>query len=137
MDKKKEIPEGKDLATMYPEIARQWDDERNAPLTPKDVSYGSHRSVYWICRACDVPHSWEASVYSRTCQNNGCPICSGRKVLPGFNDLATKNPDVADEWDYERNAPLTPQMVTLRSGKLAWWHDDRGHRWLAAIRDRT
>ena len=30
-------------------LLAQWDGERNAPLTPKDVTYGSHQKVWWYC----------------------------------------------------------------------------------------
>ncbi|WP_418724012.1 zinc-ribbon domain-containing protein, partial [Dysosmobacter sp.] len=37
----------------------QWDDERNAPLTPKDVTYGSHQKVWWRC---PQGHSYRSEV---------------------------------------------------------------------------
>lgn len=41
-------------------------------------------------------------------EGGGCPYCAGRKVLPGFNDLASKSPDVAAQWNPALNGGLTP-----------------------------
>lgn len=44
-------------------LLNQWDREKNAPLTPRDVSYGCHQKVWWRCAN---GHSWQAKVYSRS-----------------------------------------------------------------------
>lgn len=46
-----------DLATQYPELARQWDYTKNIPVLPADVTTGSHRLVWWKC---EKGHSWRA-----------------------------------------------------------------------------
>lgn len=54
---------------------------------------------------------WVACISDRTRvgRNTGCPYCGHHKVLVGFNDLATFYPEIAKEWNYEKNFPLTPQ----------------------------
>ena len=52
-------------------------------------------------------------------RGNGCPYCANRKVLVGFNDLATVQPLVAKEWHESLNGALTPEMVTAGSHKKA------------------
>lgn len=42
------------IHTGNTELLGQW-DERNAPLTPKTVSYGSKKKLWWHCRE---GHSW-------------------------------------------------------------------------------
>ena len=49
------------------------------------------------------------------------------KLIIGKNDLETLNNDIALEWDYERNAPLTPKDVTPNSNKVVWWKCKEGH----------
>ena len=62
----------------YRALLAQWDETRNAPLAPGDVSYGSRRKVWWLC---DKGHAWRAVVNSRTGkQRCGCPICAGRPL---------------------------------------------------------
>ena len=55
-------------------LLSQWDAERNAPLTPDDVTFGSHKKIWWICKS---GHSWQAMVYTRS-EGTGCPVCAGR-----------------------------------------------------------
>lgn len=67
----------------------------------------------------------------RTVQKTGCPICAGKVVIPGENDLASQYPEVAQEWDTEKNGTLTPQQVTASSNRKAWWRCRLGHSYVA------
>lgn len=123
-----------DLATRFPELAQEWDRQKNGTLTPESAIPGSSRRVWWRCKA---GHSWFASISSRTYRNSGCPVCTGKLVLPGFNDLASQNPVLAAQWDAERNGTLTPQQVTLTSNRKAWWICVKGHSFQAVIASRA
>lgn len=81
-------------------------------------------------------HEWEATINNRT-HGNGCPYCSGRFIVKGKNDLQTVNPDLAKEWNYEKNNGLTPVDVTANSNKKAWWKCRKGHEWQATIANRN
>lgn len=114
-------------------LLAQWDIEQNLPLTPDDVTFGSHKRVWWTC---PNGHSWQAMVYTRS-EGTGCPYCTGRKASPEQNSLTKQFPALAAEWDDEKNAPLTPQDVTTGSYKLIWWRCPKGHSWRAAVYSRT
>lgn len=116
-----------------PEILAQWDTERNGAATPGDIPHSSREKVWWRC---ERGHSYQASVQSRAMTGSGCPICAGKAVLPGWNDLLSKRPEIAAEWDAERNAPLTPEAVTLGSGRRVWWHCAEGPSWQTAVFNR-
>lgn len=120
-----------DLTTTHPNIAEEWDYEKNVGLTPKMVTAGSEKKVYWKCKK---EHSWIAIINSR--RKTGCPICSNRMVLAGFNDLATTNPKLAREWHAPLNYPLSPQQVTQGSSKKVWWKCREGHEWMASVCNR-
>lgn len=121
------------LAEVRPDLAQEWSD-RNLKLTPDDVSYGSTINVWWK-GACG--HEWVAPVCNRLRQYGaGCPYCAGRRLLRGFNDLATKFPDVAAEWS-EKNLPQKADDVLAFSNQKAWWQGKCGHEWLARIADRS
>ena len=123
-----------DLATLAPEIAAQWNDEKNGPLKPTEVTRSCNRSVWWRC---EKGHEWKAPVSSRTERLLGCPYCSGRRVLAGFNDLATICPEIAAQWYQPLNGTMTPQMVTAGSRKKVWWECSCGHVWKAVVSSRT
>lgn len=119
------------FARVHPELVSEW-SERNFPLTPEDITYGSKKLVWW--RA-DCGHEWQASPKSRSAGEK-CPICAGKRVAPGINDLATINPELAEEWS-EKNGELKPSMVTAHSHKKVIWNGKCGHEWTASIKSRT
>ncbi|MFJ3388908.1 zinc-ribbon domain-containing protein [Lysinibacillus sp. NPDC086135] len=82
------------LTSLNPELAKEWHPTKNGDLTPHDVTCGSHTRVWWKCRTHEN-HEWEATINSRTNMNTSCPYCSGQKVLKGFNDMWTTNPELA------------------------------------------
>lgn len=128
------VPGENDLLSRFPRIAAQWDGERNGDLKPDGISPYSNRRVWWKC---DKGHSYRATVASRTMRDSGCPYCAGKKVLPGFNDLATRDPEVAAQWHPTLNGSLRPDMVTAGSHRKVWWQCDQGHVWKTVIHIRT
>ena len=131
---RKAIPGETDLATKHPDIARQWDYEKNGDLDPQNITPGSAKKVWW---SCEKGHSWQAMVYSRATGGNGCPYCSGYNVIPGKTDLATLRPDIARQWDYEKNLDIVPQNVAVRSRRKVWWRCEKGHSWQVEVYIRT
>lgn len=136
----KAVAEGRtDLATVNPELAAEWDYTKNGELTPQMVVGGSNKKVWWKCKGCS--HSWETDVYSRHTAGHGCPVC-GRKnrkrTLNPDNILSKVLPEIASEWDYERNGELLPENITFGSGtKVFWLCRECGHSWQAAPNDRA
>ena len=55
------------------DLLAQWNDSKNGDLTPADVSFGSHKKIWWLC---EYGHEWQAEVYSRT-SGRGCPAVRG------------------------------------------------------------
>lgn len=125
-----------DLATVRPEIAKQWHPTKNGDLTPFMVTENSAQKVWWIC---EKGHEYQAAICKRTDKKNprGCPYCANRKVLKGFNDLATVYPLIAAEWHPTLNGDLTPDQVVPGSGKRVWWRCSEGHEWQTAVFNRT
>ncbi len=71
------------LVVTHPDLVPEWHPTRNGALTPRHVSYGMPRDVWWRC-AVDHDHEWLARIASRTGPNHtGCPICSGARGKPG------------------------------------------------------
>jgi Zn finger protein HypA/HybF involved in hydrogenase expression len=106
-----------DLATTHPELAKEadgWD--------PKTISAGSQKKMMWKCKK---GHHWIAVTVSRR-NGAGCPVCSNRQVLIGFNDLATTHPELASEahgWD--------PKSVIAGTHSILMWRCRNGHKWNA------
>lgn len=127
------IPGKNDLATTHPELARQWHPTKNREVTPREVAAGTRRKSWWIC---GKGHEWRASVASRA-GGAGCPVCAGKVVVPGENDLRSAYPELAAQWHPTRNESLTPQQVSPYSNRKVWWLCQRGHAYAAAVAART
>ena len=106
------------LAEKCPELVSEWHPTKNGDLKPTDISYGSDRKVWWQC---EKGHSWQARISNRIHGNN-CPVCIGKKVLVGYNDLAIVMPSLASEWHPTKNGALTPRDVTVGSNKKVWYN---------------
>ena len=131
--RQKAIPGETDLMTLEPDIALEWHPTLNGKKTPDQFTVGSRKKAWWIC---ERGHEWEAMIMNRT-RGNGCPYCSGNKVIPGETDLATLRPDIALEWHPALNGEKTPDQFGVYSNKKAWWICERGHEWETVIGKRT
>ena len=118
-----------------PALMVEWDWEKNSKLgfNPHVITPGNNNKAWWKCQK---GHEWESTIYHRT-YGNGCPYCSNKRVLKNYNDLATYYPELAEEWNYNKNGSLSPFDVLPKSGKKAWWKCKQGHEWQARIADRT
>ena len=97
----------------HTELMAEWDWEKNDALTldPNTLTQGCHTLAWWRCAE---GHSYESQIRNRA-NGFGCPYCAGKKVLIGYNDLETFYPEVAKDWNYDRNGTLTPTTVTYAS----------------------
>ncbi len=121
-----------DLQAINPTLAKEWDYEKNNGLKPADTTPNSHKKVWWKC---EQGHEWQAAISDRN-RGRGCPYCSNKKVLLGYNDLATTNPEIATEWHPDRNGDLLPTMVSSGSHKKVWWKCKYGHEWQSTVEKR-
>ncbi|WP_104088703.1 MULTISPECIES: zinc-ribbon domain-containing protein [unclassified Cryobacterium] len=123
-----------DLATTRPDIASEWHPTKNAGRTPKTITVSNGTKAWWL-GTCG--HEWEAVIASRTGQGVGCSICSGHRVLAGFNDLVTQRPDVAASWHPSKNGAVHASHVSQYSNSICWWQCELGHEWESTVSNRT
>ena len=123
------------LFLKNPNLAIEWDYVKNIGIDLSLISSASNRFAWWICAK---GHSFRTRISSRTLKNVGCPYCAHQILLPGENDLETQNPELAKEWDYDKNKPLTPKEVFSHTNKSFWWKCPIcGHSWKARINNRA
>jgi len=121
------------LAVKFPHIAKDWDYGKNGNQNPHLVKPFSHKKYHWKC---ENGHTWPAPVANRTIRGDGCPYCSGRLATPE-NNLATKFPELSEEWHPTKNKGLKPSDFTPGSAKQVYWKGKCGHDWKSAIHSRT
>ena len=123
----------KKYVSDVPSLLKEWDYEKNYSISPDKTTYKSSRRVWWIC---SEGHKWEAVVSSRQ-RGNGCPYCSGRKKIPGINDLSTLYPDIARQWDRGKNKGDIPSDMSPSSHKKVWWICNKGHSYSTRVDNRV
>ncbi|SON61727.1 hypothetical protein MSIMFI_03245 [Mycobacterium simulans] len=69
---------GRSLQERFPAMAKQWDADRNSPLTPADVAAGSNQYFWWVCPDCR--HEWRARPSTRITSVYLCPSCKSETV---------------------------------------------------------
>ena len=92
------------LSLTHPKLAKEaygWEADT--------VTFGSSQRKKWKC---SKDHLCKATVAVRAIGGNGCPYCSNRKVLKGFNDLVTTHPEISKE-----PSGCNPENITFGSEK--------------------
>ncbi len=125
-DKKPYPLRGPSLAESHPKHAKMangWD--------PKLFSANSNLVKEWKC---NKGHVFQAKIFNFTRPKSEvlCHVCSGRKVLAGYNDLKTLYPEIAKEavgWD--------PSQFTAGSNLRKPWKCQKGHEWEVKINSRV
>jgi DNA-directed RNA polymerase subunit RPC12/RpoP len=105
-----------DMATTHPELAAQL-----VATNPTTWVAGTRRTLHWKCA---IRHEWVAPGYDRA-TGGGCPYCSNKRLLVGFNDMATTHPELAAEL-----VGTDPATVIAGTNKVMSWRcRAHGHEW--------
>ena len=123
-----------DLASQCPEAAAMWSSKNK--FSASKVTVGSHKKAFFKC--CDCGQEFEATiqnvVHSVINGTTGCPVCAGKKVVPGINDLASQCPKAAAMWSSKNE--LSASKVTVGSHKKAFFKCcDCGQEFEAVIKN--
>jgi len=121
------------FATKHPELLKEWHPTKNGSLSPYTILEHSEKEIYWLCKN---GHAY-TSLLDHRYKGCNCPYCSGHKACLD-NCLATLRPDISIEWHPTKNGSLTPNDVTVSSGKKVWWLcKDCGHEYIKKIVDQS
>ena len=119
-------------------LLSEWDHDKNARqgLFPVDITLRSSKAVHWVCRQCSLGtlHRGVTTPDARTSRQRGCPYCSGHAVCK-CNSLATRCPELAQEWDYSKNEN-GPDHHTPGSDAVVWWQTASRGSWQQSIDQR-
>jgi DNA-directed RNA polymerase subunit RPC12/RpoP len=129
-----------DLQSQYPELAKEWDYEKNN-LNPSQVVIGSPKHAAWKCSICG--NEWKTAIRHRTQRNSGCPKCAEpKRIISHRKAFLTKNGCITNslllkEWDYNKN-DKQPTDMTKASNEKVWWVCSRcGYNYEAQINNRS
>jgi hypothetical protein len=121
------------LQTTNPELAKEWHPIKNIKLTPFNVTASSNKLVWWRCSK-NPQHEWRIKVNAR--KYNGCPYCAGQLPSEDYN-LLVNNPELCEEWDYNKNKKLPNEYTPCTHQKVWWKCKDCNHEWEASISTRN
>ena len=109
------------LAHVRPDIAAEL-----VGVDPSTISAKSGISQTWRGQECG--HEWVAKPHDRVGKNSGCPVCAGRLIVPGTNDIKTLFPHIAEEWSDLNDVSV--ETVSPGSNTPFWWKcSDCGNEW--------
>lgn len=125
------------ISVTHSHLIKEWNFVKNKNLRPTQVVSGSDKIVWWICKKNPL-HEWQATIKRRTLRNHGCPYCNGR-IADIEHNLVVSNPEIAAQWNYEKNTPLKPEQFRTRSNKKVWWFCSRNksHTYPSTITNRV
>lgn len=91
-------------------------------ITPKPTTNGTHmtKPIKEIIEILNKDFNCEITI-KIDCNRDNADICKNILSTIGFNSLEYLYPEIAKEWDYVKNYPLTPDKVAAHSGKKAYW----------------
>lgn len=118
------------FAFNYPDLLKFWDYNKNKK-NPNSISLKSNTSFWWVC---NKNHSFKSSVKSVINEFN-CKVCSSL-IANNENNILVQYPDIAKEWDYNKNTNLNPENFTYRNGQKVWWKCQKGHEFYLKINSR-
>lgn len=121
------------LERDFPELSKELHLIKNSAASLAKIGSGTRSNVWWIC---SLGHEYQASPANRV-RGSGCTYCANQAVWPGFNDLASQNPELAAEW-HTRNE-LKPSEVTTGANRKVWWkcRVDERHEYRAKVATRS
>lgn len=123
-----------DLATTHPGLVALWHPDNEK--TPQQVSSGSDYRAKWLCSSCG--QSTEERVYRRAREGRGCPVCRGRVIVAGVNDLATLRPEIAAQFVHDPLGRHNPTTVPVGSkAEFIWRCSSCSYEWKTRVSHRT
>jgi len=127
------------FATAKHALLQQWDHDRNRENGhfPDNTTLRSGKLIWWQCHECPKGkvHSWQARAFSRTSRKKptGCPCCVGLKLCE-CNSLETVCPDIAADFDAEKNGVTAAEVTSSATTKYSWLSDEPGAKKRSADR---
>jgi len=123
------------LATLNPELAKEWHPTLNGDLTPYNITVNSNKDIWWQCK--DTPkHVWSIKISSRNGMKTGCPYCSHSLPSEDYN-LLVDNPKLCEEWNYEKNDKRPDEYLPGHDKKVWWKCKECNHEWEAVVYSRN
>lgn len=112
-----------------PSVIDEYIPELNGGRFLSEFTESDETRLTWVCKE---GHDWETSPFYR--RDYDCPICSGKKTIPGVNDLKTLDPILAKQ--YSPQNPIPVDEISANSHDVVLWNYPCGHSYEAEVKSR-
>ena len=99
------------VAVKCPDVAARWSDKNKKTA---DEVLSTDRGVYYFdCNKCGGEYL--DNLQDIIAGKDECPYCSGQRVLPGYNSVAVKYPDIVKRWS-DKNKKTADEVLPTDRG---------------------
>ena len=117
-----------DLLTIEPQLAKRYCLSNELPV---NKILATSTSIYrWNCEHC----GGEYPATIKQIKEGYCPFCNNERVLSGFNDLATKYPELVEKYTANNPKPASEILYTNQA-YYEWQCTDCGGIYNASLQD--
>lgn len=96
------------LGARFPEIGAEWHTTKNHHTVFEVLPDSDRRTDWWKCSGCG--HEWQARVYARTMNGQGCPSCQTRWGSSQEEAILMGLIQVMTGLTVERNIRIAPRL---------------------------
>lgn len=122
----KVLPGFNSLPDLAPELVNEWSSEN--PDLPSEYTRSSTHRALWTCPSCHGDYFYR--ICDREVDDDSCPYCCDKKILPGYNSFKVRHPEEMEEWDELANFLLVdPNYILSSYNKAVWWICSKGHKY--------
>lgn len=132
----KVLPGFNSLDVVKPELAAEWSP--NNQHEASEFLPTSHYPALWHCPRCNGEYVFR--IADREVDDDTCPYCRNKKVLPGFNSFKVRHPDLMDtEWADIENTFIRvnpDQILDSYCGSVWWKCPICNKKYMMSVKDR-
>ena len=133
---KKVLPGFNSLDAVKPELVAEWSP--NNQHEASEFLPTSHYPALWHCPRCNGEYVFR--IADREVNDDTCPYCRNKKVLPGFNSFKVRHPDLVEtEWADIENTFIRvnpDQILDSYSGSVWWKCPICDKKYMMSVKDR-
>lgn len=103
----------------------EWTNQINCNINKKIIPKHSHIKLTFKC---EKGHIYETTPDKKS-RGDGCPYCSGHRLLKGFNDMQTTHPIMSKDLDIEKSGFRADEVMATSHKRVYWKCQFCGYEW--------
>ena len=108
------------LIDKYPDLIKEWDFDKNKSIDINSVTYGSGKTVWWLC---NKGHSYKTRVTHRT-NGTKCKFC--KRIVDYKDSFKFHYPELAETYDEIKNE-FSSSEISKNSNFTYWFTCSKKH----------